>query len=796
MKIFLNSYKQTKLLNVEQIIIKNKKNNSQDGYIIQQNLDNYGQAICNIKTQNKERLQNKNFQEKKSNKNKLYKELLNNCHIPNIKKNILDKHVNENIERQKNKNIKNSLSSDKISPPRSKKLNNDIKITHYTKNNENSFTTTNFINYNKTKRIEKPLENNDNSIALFSKNKYNNFNLFINHNKINIIKKNEKEKNLTTKKNIFNEEKLKINKINTFLLYQIIKNKNISKRSIKKKINHSYDIINVKNKIKNRKNNITQFHLNNCSDIEDDKGGIINFDNIKNLRDNFLIKYYHKKNQIKIIQKWWRQILNKNNFKFNTYKKLICINKTTKQNAIFTKVYKYKKVILEIIKIQKYFIKYLENKINKDPFKEKIVNRSNCFIKKYIKKSTKDKILHSKNNSGENYSKLSLFKSNPMKEDSKIINKSKIKSIILKDNEEEKEIKSNEIKKSENKCFGGDNFSKRSFFDQNDNSNSLNSFNCLNKQSGIASNDKKKENIFKDSLYHEEDKNNFSAAKLAIEKSTSKKKSIYFWEENSVDNLLIKTFKSTPNEQAPLCQTLIIKEKFIKSVPKKIYFKFLLIKNVFNKIQFLKIFMQKIQKNVNQFVYEQVTLKKFDKNIFYDTIKRQISVNQNKIKSYRVDNTEIYQLIEKNLKQCFNKKNKHKFFIPFINKDQENNLLDTEIYINDEFKLVKYIIFFIEHEKNETIGLNTIRSYLKENKKIVKNIFWVTRIIDKIIEEKINNNFNKNIQFYNMVSNTKNEYNVKKRLSISQNLKQRLSEKKFINNRCNNYEIDEYTNDF
>ena len=115
MKIFLNNYKQTKLLNVEQIIIKNKKNNSQDGYIIQQNLDNYDQAICNIKTQNKERLQNKNFQEKKSNKNKLYKELLNNCHIPNIKKNILDKHVNENIERQKNKNIKNSLSSDKKS---------------------------------------------------------------------------------------------------------------------------------------------------------------------------------------------------------------------------------------------------------------------------------------------------------------------------------------------------------------------------------------------------------------------------------------------------------------------------------------------------------------------------------------------------------------------------------------------------------------------------------------------------------------------------------------------------------
>ena len=109
---------------------------------------------------------------------------------------------------------------------------------------------------------------------------------------------------------------------------------------------------------------------------------------------------------------------------------------------------------------------------------------------------------------------------------------------------------------------------------------------------------------------------------------------------------------------------------------------------------------------------------------------------------------------------------------------------------------MKYIIFFIEHEKNETIGINTIRSYLKENKKIVKNIFWVTRIIDKIIEEKINNNFNKNIQFYNMVSNTKNEYNVKKRLSISQNLKQRLSEKKFINNKCNNYEIDEYTNDF
>jgi len=164
--------------------------------------------------------------------------------------------------------------------------------------------------------------------------------------------------------------------------------------------------------------------------------------------------------------------------------------------------------------------------------------------------------------------------------------------------------------------------------------------------------------------------------------------------------------------------------------------------DIINKLyvyNFIKLFIQKIKKSINQYVYFCIAQKKNKKYelIFFSILKRHIKNNikfdeNNEIKKLLIDN------IPKSF-QCFNDYN-DSLYIPYINSIQEYNLINNQLFINDDEHLINYFNNFYINEKGYfPIKKNLLMKILNKYNLNNRNIFTLTKYFDDIYELIINN---------------------------------------------------------
>ena len=137
----------------------------------------------------------------------------------------------------------------------------------------------------------------------------------------------------------------------------------------------------------------------------------------------------------------------------------------------------------------------------------------------------------------------------------------------------------------------------------------------------------------------------------------------------------------------------------------------------------------------------------YGNNKFYINKKRKNFLNAiiRHINIYKKNNNiknEVIQLIEKSLPQNLNinKINmENKDLLLNISSIQEENLINSQIFINNDNNLVNYICLFFKYEKNKNnINYNFIQNRLIKEPLKFRNIFTILRYIDNL-DDKINN---------------------------------------------------------
>ena len=182
-----------------------------------------------------------------------------------------------------------------------------------------------------------------------------------------------------------------------------------------------------------------------------------------------------------------------------------------------------------------------------------------------------------------------------------------------------------------------------------------------------------------------------------------------------------------------------LKKLFIANISNK-FANFLM--NVLNKLylyNFIKLFSQKINKNINQYVYFSIFNKKKEKNeiVFFSSLKRHILYN---IKMN--NNNQIKNLLIENIPKSFRCYNEYEsiIFIPYINSFQENNLINTQLFIDNNDNLINYFInFYNEEKENLQINHTLLKNILNKYKLYNRNIFTLTKYFDDAIELLLNN---------------------------------------------------------
>ena len=124
---------------------------------------------------------------------------------------------------------------------------------------------------------------------------------------------------------------------------------------------------------------------------------------------------------------------------------------------------------------------------------------------------------------------------------------------------------------------------------------------------------------------------------------------------------------------------------------------------------------------------------------FMNIILRHINIfkKNNNIKN------EVIELIEKNLPENININqisSNNQYMLLNISLKQEENLLNSQIFQNNDNNLINYICLFFKYEKNKNnINYNFVYNRLIKEPLKFRNIFTVVRYIDSL-DDKINNN--------------------------------------------------------
>ena len=449
------------------------------------------------------------------------------------------------------------------------------------------------------------------------------------------------------------------------------------------------------------------------------------------------IKTKYELNKVILIQKWWKSINQKRieNFieKFIRYR----LNKKGKKSNINIQFNNSKRYLTQ----NKEKIDKIKNENNKSSINEIIKYTGNCYITKnrYIKLNSKIIILQRKIKEYL-YNKKNIIK----KPFCKKVYISKSKTTKNRIN------KRNFNYKIERNCLYNiypsiinDNLNLASSFLEKEINKTLNLKNNLIPKNVIVKNVninyikniilkhpliKDLEYISKEVQYKKE-----YITKIIKNKNSISVKDDCFKSFSTFDNTIIKTKISLVEEQSEINTSLKNNNcNFIS-------------KNLLNKLnEFILYIKQRINKNINQFVFYIIKYgKNFNNsnNIFYANIKRIINIynslykNQNENDKY----FEILKFIYNNLSKNIEDYNKYKY-ITYIEKNNENNLINTQILSNDE-QLRTFINILIKFEHNICIDNNTnIQALININKLKYRNIFTLMRYTDAIYEQFLDEN--------------------------------------------------------
>ena len=223
---------------------------------------------------------------------------------------------------------------------------------------------------------------------------------------------------------------------------------------------------------------------------------------------------------------------------------------------------------------------------------------------------------------------------------------------------------------------------------------------------------------------------------------------------NSNANLL-KSFQEETEKEKEIIY-INIRKKFISYITQKLSKFFILILNKLNLFNFIKILSQRINKSINQYVFYIIYNNKENNNIndtynkifFFEAIERHLKVNLNMDEN---NINEIAILLRTNIPKYFMEKY-NRNYLPFINSFQEKNLLNTQLFLYNNEKLINYILFFLSKEKGEKFDEEKnirFRNYIKKDLNLRKlknrNIFGIMRYINilKKYFEKENNLYSK-----------------------------------------------------
>jgi hypothetical protein len=158
---------------------------------------------------------------------------------------------------------------------------------------------------------------------------------------------------------------------------------------------------------------------------------------------------------------------------------------------------------------------------------------------------------------------------------------------------------------------------------------------------------------------------------------------------------------------------------------------------------------QKISKNINQFVFYKIKDNKGEiksKNIFFSIIKRIINI-YNKISNIKEEmnlNNDFIKFINDNLSKNiydFNKFN----YLSFIPKNEENNLIETQLFPKNDKQLVDFICTCLKTETENNLIINDNINNLIQNRLMKEplkdnNIFTIIRYSDALYDNINNKN--------------------------------------------------------
>ena len=237
----------------------------------------------------------------------------------------------------------------------------------------------------------------------------------------------------------------------------------------------------------------------------------------------------------------------------------------------------------------------------------------------------------------------------------------------------------------------------------------------------------------------------FSFKKLIQSPNNNKTKSST---DNSNINLM-KSFQEEKNKEKEIISNKL-RKKFMSYITHILSKFFLLILNKLHLFNFIKILTQRINKGINQYVFYIIYNKHYssdEKILFFEAIKRHIKVNLN-MNGNNIN--EVAILLRTNVPKYF-KDDFNKDYLPYINSIQEKNLVNTQLFLFNNEKLINYILYFFENEKGKELfnDKNKInyKKYIKNDLNLHKlknrNIFGIMRYINYLKE-----NFEKNNKSY------------------------------------------------
>ena len=503
--------------------------------------------------------------------------------------------------------------------------------------------------------------------------------------------------------------------------------------------NKKYKDITSKSNIKNNK----------LKDQEEDT----NNDRIKlkNINNNCFISKIRKKEncrKVNMLQKLIKKKIDKrkNNLE-KIYMKIIVLNN------LITKIYKDNSLDKnKIVYIQKLFRKYNNNKkeINIKPifdiYNKKLLNNQNKINIPNKNTNSRNKYSSPNNEQKENQTYDNINTSYGTN-DNNIKTISSLKNLAKKENNNENNINNEIIKENNyknNSNISNENIDEKSNENCKGNKNLLENYENNNIPDFFDNNrDKKKLNnneVNKDNKKNEEEEycNDFYNDRIrkAYQINIYRNKEENMYKDKEKLNKFIKLLKKYYNK--------FIFNKLIFT-PKKSKYE-----------DFLKMLFQRINKNINQFVFKIILNKYSDKNdrykdsenislsndsdkepikesFFFNTLKRHLKIN--KIDNNFEEDNEINNLLKENIKEYFKNK-REKNYIPYINKNQEENLINNQLYLFNNDKLVDYLNKCYQKERILfAITPNIIINRLINKPLKNQNLFTITRYMDNLYKD-------------------------------------------------------------